>query len=38
VEVDEWKLDAKRSDATFWLPKPKDATETSFRDAAGAFR
>ena len=38
VEFAEWKLDAKLPDATFTLPKPQDATEINFRDAAAAFR
>jgi hypothetical protein len=38
VEYAEWKLDAKLSDATFALPKPKGATEVTFQDAANAFR
>jgi hypothetical protein len=38
VEFAEWKIDPTLPAATFTLPRPQDAAEVSFRDAASSFR
>jgi hypothetical protein len=38
VEFAEWKLDPKLPASTFSLPRPKDAKQVDFREAAGEFQ